>query len=123
MDLFRDESFVSHAGLRLEFKVECDALSDGSLETLAKRVGRHFIFGRVYGVARGGLRLAAALEKFRAPNCQTTLIVDDVFTTGMSMEKARREIGEDSIGIVVWARSKCPSWIHPINQLADWAGP
>jgi len=123
MDLFLNESFVSHAGINLDFKIDCDALSDGDLETIAKRISRHFIFGKIYGVPRGGLRLAAALEQFRSPNCETTLIVDDVFTTGTSMEDARLTVGMDSVGVVIWARGNCPSWIHSFNQLAEWAGP
>jgi hypothetical protein len=125
MDLFKDEPFVSHAGLPLDFKIECDALSDGSIETIAKRIARNFMFGKVRGVPRGGLRLAAALEKFCSPNCETTIIADDVYTTGRSMEEMRRDAGADSIGVVLWARGRgrCPDWIHPVNQLAEWAGP
>jgi len=122
VSLFKNEPFFSHAGIKLLFKIECDVLDDEDVETLAAIVSRKFTFGRVYGVPRGGLRLAAALEKFRSPGGKT-LIVDDVFTTGTSMEEARREMGADSIGIVIFARGKCPPWIHPIFRLAEWAGP
>ncbi len=122
MPLFADQSFVGHAGGRLSFKIECDALSDQDLETIAGIIGRTHLFGKVYGVPRGGLRLAAALQKHCLSYGQT-LIVDDVLTTGTSMEEARRLIGEPSQGIVLFARGPCPTWIHPVFQLAPWAGP
>jgi len=28
-----------------------------------------------------------------------------------------------SIGVVIYARSRCPSWIYPVFQLAEWARP
>ena len=121
MALFENKSLVSHAGLDLSFKIECDALSDEDIETIATIIGRNFVFGRVYGVPSGGLRLATALEKFRTSS-DRVLIVDDVLTTGTSMEKARREIGTDAIGVVIFSRGQCPSWIHPVFQLAEWVG-
>ena len=122
MALFRNEAFVSHSGLRLSFKIECDALTEDDIETLAAIIGSKHLFGDVYGVPRGGLRLASALQKYRSID-GPTLIVDDVFTTGASMEKARRETGENSFGVVAFSRARCPAWITPIFQLADWAGP
>ena len=38
MNLFIREDFISHAGLPLTWKVECDALSEGDYEALAKIV-------------------------------------------------------------------------------------
>jgi hypothetical protein len=123
MALFVNESIVSHVGLNLPFKIECDALGDEDIRTIADIVTRRFIFGKVHGIPRGGIRLAEALRRFRSPDSKTTLIVDDVLTTAMSMEEARREIGPNSIGVVIFARGKCPAWIYPVFQLGEWAGP
>ena len=38
MNLFIREDFISHAGLPLTWKVECDALGEGDYEALAKIV-------------------------------------------------------------------------------------
>jgi orotate phosphoribosyltransferase len=122
MALFENKPFVSHAGINLSFKIECDALDNDDIETLAEIIGKKFSFGRVYGIPTGGLRLASALERFRSSSGKV-LIVDDVLTTGVSMEALRREVGADSVGVVIFARGKCPAWIYPIFQLAEWAGP
>lgn len=122
MALFKNETLISHAGLSLSFKIECDALTNEDIETLAKIISKKFSFGRVVGVPSGGLRLARALEKFQT-DCKKVLIVDDVLTTGTSMEEVRRATSADSVGVVIFARGKCPGWIRPIFQLAEWAGP
>ena len=38
MNLFIKEDFISHAGLPLTWKVECDALDENDYEALAKIV-------------------------------------------------------------------------------------
>ena len=40
MNLFIREDFISHAGLPLTWKVECDALSEGDYEALDKNSKR-----------------------------------------------------------------------------------
>ncbi len=119
MDLFVSKHFVSHAGKDLSFKIDCDALSDEIIETFASVVAKTFKFGTVYGIPSGGLRFAKALEKYKSESSQI-LIVDDVLTTGASMETARRKFGLNAIGIVIFARGACPSWICPMYQQADW---
>ncbi len=122
MNLFQNKKITSHAGLVLPFKIECDALTREDIETLADIISRHYTFNKVYGVPRGGLRLAAALEKYCSPEGDI-LIVDDVLTTGSSMEEARRRIGKEARGLVIFARGKCPEWVSCIFQLADWVAP
>ena len=94
MELFIDTPLIGHAGPRLPFKIECDALSDDDLKTLAALIARKQTFSRVLGVPRGGLRLAHALERYCSPEGDV-LIVDDVLTTGKSMEDMRSQIGKD----------------------------
>ncbi len=123
MNLFQTGDFTLHSGKQSNFKIDCDALTDEDWQALAKliynAVGR---FGKVVGVPTGGLKLAKALE----PYCSVThtspvLIVDDVLTTGGSMNelrnKLRSEHGRSIIGIVVFARNWCPHWITPIFEM------
>ena len=52
MNLFIREDFISHAGLQLTWKVECDALSEGDYEALAKIVIEKIKFKDVVGIPR-----------------------------------------------------------------------
>ena len=52
--------------------------------------------------------------EWQAGKLNGMLIVDDVFTTGASME-ALHTPGD--IGAVVFARGLCPSWITPLFQM------
>lgn len=58
--------------------------------------------------------------EFRPMNLH--LIVDDVLTTGGSMEIARHNYlvanpGSDVLGAVVFARGPCPDWITPLFRV------
>jgi hypothetical protein len=114
--LFVDGEFTGHSGKPLPFKIECDALTDADLDTLAAIVARQFPrFRSVYGVPHGGLRFAGALRRYATESpLDPALIVDDVLTTGGSMERARAGMGPDVFGIVVFARGPCPDWITPL---------
>jgi hypothetical protein len=84
--LFVRRDFVSHGGLALSWKVECDALTSSDWLTLASIVaGWGLRFGHVVGVPQGGLRFADALRPHVTAGVETTLIADDVLTTGGSM--------------------------------------
>jgi orotate phosphoribosyltransferase len=94
MSLFVDGKFVSHSGIALPFKIDCDALTDDDLDCLARRYAasksmKGWIFGEVVGVPRGGLRFAEALRRYVRTDgnivWRSNLIVDDVLTTGGSM--------------------------------------
>ena len=117
MNLFIREDFISHAGLTLTWKVECDALTDNDYEALAKIVSEKLSFRDVKGIPRGGIPFEKALK----PDCTNDendplLIADDVYTTGTSM----REVYEEgAIGIVVFARNEITDdWIKAIWQLS-----
>ena len=120
MELFRLGNFTAHSGQELSFKIECDALSDKDLRTLAALAARRLAFSEVMGVPQGGILFASFLERYTKKD-GPLLIVDDVLTTGNSMETARRACGSDEvIGLVIFARGPCPSWIKPIFSLSDW---
>lgn len=119
MSLFNRGKFVLHSGGESDWKIDCDALTDGDLETLAWLISNRVIFGKVIGIPTGGLRLAKSLEKYITKDSNTTLLVDDVLTTGDSMEKAKKEIGGRVSGVVLFTRTEnCPIWIYPVFHFA-----
>ncbi len=101
MSLFQKGDFISHAGLPLAWKIECDALTDDDWECLAFLISQRCSFGTVYGIPRGGVKLANALEKYCDPTSKIRLVVDDVYTTGKSMNDVMQD---GDIGFVVFAR-------------------
>jgi len=105
MNLFQLGSFVSHAGKKLNWKIECDALTDEDWECIAEMIAERTRFGSVYGIPRGGVKLQKALEKYVIPGHPIRLVVDDVYTTGKSMKDVMT--GTD-LGFVVFARSRIP---------------
>ncbi|HUY62336.1 MAG TPA: hypothetical protein VMV50_00890 [Candidatus Paceibacterota bacterium] len=124
MPLFEWEKFRSYADHELLYKIECDALSDESIEAIAKIIAHEHRFRAVYGVPTGGNRLAAALARYETPGVGLALIVDDVLTTGTSMEEARRKLGlslQEVFGIVIFARGSLPSWVKCLCEVSAWA--
>ncbi len=116
--LFVNKPFTSAAGLRLNWKVECDELTIEDWEAIAYMVGPCLNFQRVEGVPTGGLALAEALKPYEYSEGEGLLIVDDVLTTGMSMERHRD--GRDARGLVLFARTLCPSWVSSVWSLGTW---
>src|SRR5690349_2104713 len=125
MSLFNLGDFTLHSGVATKWKIDCDALSDDDISALAimifDMVGP---FMSVEGIPTGGLRLAKALEPLAGRRSGLSrnihLIVDDVLTTGGSMERAKKRhsgqgpAGRPGIqGVVIFARGKCPDWITP----------
>ena len=113
--MFEKKEFTSHSNISLTWKIECDDLTNEDIETLAYLVSRYLIFSDVIGVPTGGLRFAKALERYKK-SVGPVLIVDDVLTTGRSMEDVRATIKPWSVGIVIFARGQAPDWITPIFQ-------
>lgn len=119
-NLFQQGEFTSHAGVALDWKVECDALTDEDIECIASYVASKHDFSRVVGVPTGGDRLAEALKKYRNVSSKNLLIVDDVLTTGKSVEESRAyHAYQHTIGFVIFDRSggKRPDWIDCMWEL------
>ena len=113
MNLFKAGMFKLHSGSTTDFKIDCDALTDEDLEAVAQVLARMLPpFGRVEGVPRGGLRLAEAMSHWAGGPPDRLVIVDDVLTTGKSMEKQKR--GREAYGAVIFARGPCPPWVLPL---------
>ena len=85
---------------------------------MAKIIGTNLQFNQVQGIPRGGLRLAKALEIYCGNN-GPILVVDDVLTTGQSILEIRQAIPEPSLGVVIFARGKCPEGILALFQLSE----
>ena len=93
-DLFTSGDFISHAGLPLKWKIECDAIRPEEWETLAQMIMEYetMPFREVSGIPTGGMALASALDKYKSPDADDfVLVVDDVWTTGMSMKDHIKE--------------------------------
>lgn len=116
--LFRRGSFTLNSGMYSPFKIDCDALTDEDIRTIAWMIDSRLpeCFGVVEGVPTGGLRLAEAMRSYARPNdTSQLLIVDDVWTTGNSIYK--HKAGRLAIGAVIFARSETDSWVTPLFQL------
>jgi len=121
-NLFKSGNFTLHSGNESSFFINCDALVDKSWQAIARELYEHHLpkFRKVIGIPKGGLRLAEALKPYRFPNPENPiLIVDDVLTTGKSMEEERKRHRGRVIGAVVFARNPCPDWIVPLFQMQE----
>lgn len=115
--LFNFNPFISHSGVVLEWKIDCDAFTSADWKCLAHVIATRFEFSKVIGIPNGGLKLEEALKPYIKPNPGMTLIVDDVMTTGKSMKEYFKQ-HPNSYGIVVFNR--CPivqPRIHSIFRL------
>lgn len=130
MSLFQLGNFTLNSGAVSAWKLECDALTDDDWQALARMVQQMVgPFSSVEGVPRGGLKLAECLK----PLCSLAgphLIVDDVLTTGGSMERMRQDAMDNRsirivTGAVVFARGQCPLWVKPLFQMPQcfWLSP
>lgn len=131
--MFRWGKFIGAGGGELDWKIECDALDDEDWDCIA-RVATENIghFNMVFGVPRGGLKLAGALHPYRVQSTNAWLIVDDVWTTGKSMGEFAAKIAPDGNwrGFVAFARGTLPANVQcfckigSMNELRrNWAKP
>ena len=124
--LFKSGDFKSHSGLDLSWKIECDALSDSEWFTIKKMIMEHTPpFRKAVGIPEGGVKLGSLLnEHATGDEKDPVCIVDDVLTTGESMEyflsqyqRNRRLMPFMAIGWVVFARGPCPHWVSALFQM------
>lgn len=124
MNLFQLGNFTLASGVASPWKIDCDALTDEDIRTLAEMIRQMVgLFSSVEGVPRGGLRLAEALNPFCDIGYGSRhLIVDDVLTSGGSMERALQDCLSHApkVGAVIFARGECPSWIYPLFQMSSY---
>lgn len=113
MSLFELGPFTLPSGRNTFFKIECDVLGTDDWAALARLAAELLPpFGGVEGVPRGGVPFADALAKYVIPTSQTLLIADDVWVTGLSMERHRND--REAIGIVAFARNPPLPWVKPL---------
>lgn len=114
MSLFKFGNFKLHSGLESNWIIDCNELTDDDLICLA-HIGRSLVgpFGTVIGIPNGGTRFAKTLGALYS-TIGPTLIVDDVYTTGKSMDE--RYTGSEK-GLVIFMRGLFRTWVTPIFQL------
>jgi orotate phosphoribosyltransferase len=117
-DLFQAGNFTLHSGEEATWKIEADSLSKEEIKLFARLIAEKVAFRDVYGVPQGGLRLAKRLRRYRRTDpALPVLLVDDVLTTGTSMEQMKEQFeGIPIVGIVLFARNPPPSWIKAVFQ-------
>ena len=88
-DLFQKVDFISHAGIPMSYKIECDGINEAEWSAIAKMIMDYQIepFSKVVGIPRGGLPLQWAMEEYITPGDHPWLVVDDVYTTGTSFRE------------------------------------
>ena len=123
-DLFKSINFKSHSGLDLSWKIECDVLLDSEWFTISKMILELTPpFREAVGIPEGGVKLGELLNEHATGNEKDPIcIVDDVLTTGKSMEYfleqySRNRVPFVAIGWVVFARVRTPSWVQALFQM------
>jgi len=113
--IFQSGNFVLNSGKISKFKIDCDYFDDLDRVCFAKMcINLVPIFSAVEGVPRGGILLANALNPFKSKD-GPLLIVDDVYTTGNSMERHRKN--RNAVGIVIFARNPITlPWVQCLFQ-------
>ena len=123
--LFQEKEFVGHSGDTLHWKIEMDALHSNEWKCIARMIMEHEErpFCSAVGIPRGGVELSKYLNEYSTQNYDDPyLIVDDVLTTGGSMDHFRAEwfkkhLYQESFGWVVFARTKPQDWVQALFQM------
>lgn len=129
MNLFQLGDFTLNSGLKSNFKIDCDALTDDDVKCLAYMISKLVgPFSSVQGVPTGGLRLEEALRYYQSGNSYGHLLCDDVCTTGKSMNELKNKYLDTPLpfrqetvsGAVIFNRGTCPSWIIPLFSVPPY---
>lgn len=114
--LFQRGEFKLPSGTTTSWQIDCEALSDADIESLAQlAAGRVGNFGRLEYAGAGARRFAEALRKHATSG--PVLLAGDVLVTGATMEDYRNE--RDLQGVVIFARGACPDWVTPLFTLGE----
>lgn len=110
------QPYKLHGGAKSHFLIDCGTrqLFESDWDALAWLYTRHYEFGRVVPIPRGGCAFAAALQRYAQPRLAKAVIVDDVLTTGDSFRMMKEEIEGPSIGVCAFDRSggsNRPDWV------------
>lgn len=128
MSLFEHGSFLLHSGATSDWRINCDDLTDTDIGVLAKLAATtvgdfHYVVCPESHTGSAAPKLRDALRKYANPRPDgqpVMLIVDDVCTTGNSMNEVLTHHGRyyrATKGLVLFARGKCPDWITPLFQM------
>lgn len=132
MSLFQWGNFTLHSGDKTWWRIDCDDLTESEIAIFAKMIREkageyHRALCPDSHKGSAAPRLTSALHEHRAASSgrgYKTLIVDDVLTTGASMNEVRQLAaasqlkGSEIEGYVIFARGTCPAWITPIFQFS-----
>lgn len=100
MNLFNYGEFNLSSGTKSNFKIDCDALTDEDIDSIAQLVSDAIYFNEIQfrsivSIPTGGDRFAKALSKYLTVDEENdmlpVLLVDDVFTTGKTINKYRQK--------------------------------
>lgn len=122
--------FTSTNGVRLPFKIECNAIPDEWMMGFAFAIERMFAdLGPprlAIGVPTGGLRLAKQIDDSICSGIgQYILLVDDVLTTGKTITDWRDRLASSYpvYGVVLFARRMLPPWCRALFTTYEVAIP
>ena len=124
IDLFQKVDFISHAGLPLTWKIECDAISDNEWIALAHIIRQYEKrnWCEAVGIPRGGVALGEALDKYSTGDQNDpVLVVDDVYTTGKSFKEyvAEHNLDDDTIKWAVFARKPTADGVKALFTMPE----
>lgn len=139
MSIFKNQRVHKADGRVLPFVIDCDDMTDAELGIFAKMIiDRYPDFADVihpnshYGSVAP--RLAKAICELRPAipyeQAKYVLVVDDVVTTGASMEKCKQDHEASKplaaspwgyVGVSIFSHGhSIPQWIHPIFAIGDF---
>ncbi len=124
MNLFQWGAFTSASGKPLQWKIECDALTDEDWQCIAN-IGMYVLppFGGVAYVPTGGAKLARAFKPYCMLGTDRWLVVDDVWTTGKSMWDHVETMNiTDWVGFVAFSRGPMPNNVKCFMRTTEGGG-